>query len=635
VTKASFLQYVKSTSAKTAFLCVVIFFVAAGVRLLHFQDNQSGTPLAGMEAGEPARSILAGNIGEFLRGPNPPNNAAVLIRPPGYTFLVAVVFKVFGSSDNVMRVFQLLCDAAAAMFVFLIALQLLPLRGAAIIAGLLVAIAPQLAYYSSVLLPDSMVILPVLGAVYTCMKLIERPRLLMAVVTGALVGLSLWLRANTMMLAPFLAVPVFFLARRRDAFVLVAVMILVVAPITIRNWVVFHHFIPVGLGAGVTLIEGIGAYDRDNRFGLPASDMGICRWEAVLYNRPDYVERLFQPGGPSILTPDGIEREQKRVKIGWSIIRSNPFWFARVMVRRATNMLRMERINGVAIEPAVTHSLASAGIMPAVWSGAPAQLASTASNSSPRTRFALITQGPVPLVAPGVDQRAAQGDRLRIESDEFRKDDQIVVPAIQVESNNDYLLKIPIKVDRDGIAISVISGASGAVLATTTVYQWMDTPAAEQPVSVVQVPFVSRDTNSIRIVFGDFNQRTTKPALELGKVELFRLGAAAQVWTRWPRLIVHAMQKLFLTAIVLPLMILGLALMVIARRTRDLMILLAVPAYYMCFQSILHTDYRHVLPIYYFTFMLVALGLTWIGVLIWQGGRRLVGRGPQPSRSVA
>lgn len=627
MTKVSFLQNANRSKLRTALLCVVIFFVAAGVRLLHFQDIQSGTPLAGMEAGEPARSILAGNVAGFLRGANPPNNASVLIRPPGYTFLVAAVFKVFGSSDNVMRVFQLLCDAAAAVLVFLIALQLLPLRGAAIVAGVLVALAPQLAYYSCLLLPDSLVILPVLGAIYAVMKLIERPRLLTAVAAGTLIGLSLWLRANTMLLAAFLAIPVFFLARRRDAFVLVGVMMLVVAPITLRNWIVFHRFIPVGLGAGITLIEGIGAYDHDNRFGLPASDMGVCRWEAVLYNRPDYVDRLFQPGGPSILTPDGIEREQKRLKIGWSVIRSNPFWFSRVMIRRAANMLRMERMNAVATEPEVTHSLASADGMPPAWSSSPAELASTITNPSPGTRIALVAQGASQEIAQG----AAQGERLRIESDEFRRDDQIGLPAIPVEPNSDYLLKIPIKVDRDGIAVSVVSVPSGAVLATTTVYQWVDTPADEQPVSVAQLPFVSRDTNAVRIVLGDFNQRTTKPALEIGKVELFRLGAAAQLWTRLPRLIVHTLQKFFLTATVLPLVILGLVLMVRGCRPRELMIVLAVPVYYMCFQSLLHTDYRHVLPIYYFTFMLAALGLTWIGNTIWQGARSLVGTRRQPS----
>src|SRR5450432_3813530 len=73
-------------NVRTALLCAFIFLTAAGVRLMYLQDNQSGTPLAGMEAAEPARSILAGNVGTFLRGTNPPNNASVLIRPPGYTF---------------------------------------------------------------------------------------------------------------------------------------------------------------------------------------------------------------------------------------------------------------------------------------------------------------------------------------------------------------------------------------------------------------------------------------------------------------------------------------------------------------------------------------------------------------------
>src|SRR5687768_8632928 len=115
---------------------------------------------------------------------------------------------------------------------------------------------------------------------------------------------------------------------------------------TIRNWLVFNHFIPVSLGAGQTMLEGISDYDPARRFGIPDTDMGIMKMEAEQYNRPDYYSTLF--------APDGIKRERMRLTRGFGIIRDNPVWFASVMVRRAGSMLRLERARVVSYSPPVT-----------------------------------------------------------------------------------------------------------------------------------------------------------------------------------------------------------------------------------------------------------------------------------------
>ncbi|MBC7930773.1 MAG: hypothetical protein H7Z38_09460, partial [Rubrivivax sp.] len=221
--------------------------------------------------------------------------------------------------------------------------------------------------------------------------------------------------------------------------------LLAVAPLTIRNAVVFRSFIPVSLGAGQTLIEGIGDYDPERRFGLPETDVELQRQEAEMYGRPEYATSLFGP--------DAIARDRARLARGSAVIRSNPFWFASVMARRAASMLRLERT----------------------------PLASTA------------------------------------------------------------------------------------------------------PVS--------------------------------------------EGWTRAPRLVVRASQKLFITAIFLPLQIFGALVLARGRRWRSLAVLLAVPLYYICVQSALHTEYRYVLALQYFLFVLVAVALHQAALwarLKWagRGGRR-------------
>jgi hypothetical protein len=67
----------------------------------------------------------------------------------------------------------------------------------------------------------------------------------------------------------------------------------------------------------------------------------------------------------------------------------------------------------------------------------------------------------------------------------------------------------------------------------------------------------------------------------------------------------------------LPLAIFGLILLIRARRPSAIILLLTVPAYFMCVQSALHTEYRYVLAIHYFLFILVAVALYQAGDYLW------------------
>src|SRR5947209_888894 len=259
----------------------LVFVAAFGVRLLCWQDARAEVPRV-QTAVTNNYKHLAGLLRQngaasFFDPSSPTNDPDLLGHPPGYPFLLALLYGSFGESDSAVQVFQIVCDSLAAALVLLIAAELLP-SGVAVIAGLLVALAPQFCWNSVLLLPDTLAVLPVLLAVYLIIRARGRHALFKVLFAGALVGVSCWLRANALLLAPFLLllIPLFFERgrRRRAALALAGGALLAVAPLTVRNAFVFGHFIPVSLGAGQTLVEGIGDYDPERKFGLPDTEIG-------------------------------------------------------------------------------------------------------------------------------------------------------------------------------------------------------------------------------------------------------------------------------------------------------------------------------------------------------------------------
>lgn len=588
-------------------LSLVIFLLATGVRLLSWHDTQGEVwnvqTVVVDDYRNIARLFRQGGISSFLSRSSPLANPNTLNHPPGYSILMALIFSVFGESDQVIQFFQIACDAVAAVVVFLLVSQLLS-RSTAFVSGLLVALSPQFAWNCVLLLPDSLSVLPLLLAVYCLARAYRRPRMTTIMVAGALVGLSCWLRANAMLLAPFMAIAAMLLAgrgkRMASAAALMGGALLIVAPLTIRNAIVFGHFIPISLGAGQTFLEGIADYDEEKRFGIPETDMGIMKWESEIYNRPDYYGTLFNP--------DGIARERMRLRTGFKVVRSNPVWFFGVMVRRGASMLRLERVRLTSREPPVTHSLSGADASAPTWSISP---------------DAWLASGAV-VSAQAKATLAPDGGSLWLVGDDSKYGVQLASAPTPIRKDTDYVLLLPVRIERGRAFINIESAAESKTLYASAIVETIEAKTPEeQPAKLLRMPFVSgSDADHIQVTIANGASKPASPIVQLGQVRLFELGPASFVWTRAPRFIIRSVQKLFLTAIMLPLTLIGIILLARARRGRTLLILLVVPAYYLCVQSATHTEYRYVLAVHYLLFSMPAVTLTWLGVTLWKSLRK-------------
>jgi hypothetical protein len=652
----------KSRRIRLAVACAIIFLLASGVRLLHWQDKhveivEGKTALGGVfnRYQKEARRML--DSGGILFPSEPPaaGDARMLVHPPGYSILLAAIYRLGGDPYKWLWLTQIVCDGAAALLVFLIASELIDWR-VALIAAMLVAISPHLAYYSLILSPDSLAVVPLLIAIHFFIRACRETRLMFIIAAGALIGLSCWLRANALLLAPFLALLTLALFPRghrlRYSAVLLGSAMFVVSPITIRNLVVFHHFIPVSIAAGENLVVGIGDYDPERRFGMPQSDRETRMKDVEWNGRPDYAASLW--------TPDGIERDRVRFARGVDVIRSNPGWFLRVMLSRAGFMLRYNDssphrwpqntavVPVVFSEPPFGHPVLSASATEQAGSHSPVVLVLNGSvipQSVALTdeRQPAWSSSPEEFVANGnaLSQTAAavtfvrESQALQIAGDDSAYADQFESALIPVSRDTDYVLEIPVRLVQGNMALKITSADRRIACALATIADAEaeangtapeDTgtgPAAAEKMTVLQMPFASAKNTHVRVVLSNNGNANSRPSVQVGRAQVFEAGPTPYTLTRFPRGIVRTLQRnLFTTSRMLPIVILGIALLALARRWTVLVTLLVVAVYYLCVQAALSTEYRYILAIHYFLFVVAATTIYFGGAAILTTARR-------------
>lgn len=623
-----------------ALTCCLLFTLALGVRLLYWQDNQVRirqdqgwfSALLKPYLLEAERTLDDGSI-LFPNSPVDPSDARMIVHPPGYSLLIAALYgkkRPDNPYTNLRRI-QVVCDAATSVVVFLIAEELLPVA-VAIIAALLVAISPHFAYNSLRLSPDTLAVLPVLLAIHFVIRAIKRESLIGMIVAGALIGLSCWFRANALLLAPWLAITMAVLIKRgkrwRYSLALVGAVVIVIAPITIRNWVVYHEFIPVSLPAGINLIQGIAEYDREGRFGMPLQDRDTRDQEVNIYNRPDYRDDLWMP--------DGIARERDRMRRGMTVVRSNPGWYLKTMIHRTGFMMSYNdskprdwpyntaQAPSLLAEPAFEHRLKPAGEMPEIWLSPPSELLSSGTILSQEAEVTIV----------------AESGALRVKGDANEFGKQFATAPIAVRERRDYVLTLAAKPENGLTSVSIMTTdlrvglASADILTRRQAKERRDIETGRTPKQGVKegprsesitLPFASGNRNEVRIVVSNNGTAGGHPIAVLGQASLSDYGPTRYLWTRYPRAIIHWFEEsLFTTSHMLPLVLIGIALLIMRKHWKALLMILAVPIYYLGSHAGFSVEYRYILAIHYFCFIAGAVTIYGVGQIIGQAYTKIV-----------
>jgi 4-amino-4-deoxy-L-arabinose transferase-like glycosyltransferase len=228
----------------------------------------------------------------------PPSNRAPgggpsAFRPPGYPVFLAGVYVIAGGpSPGAGRLAGAFLGTLSVALIGLIALRLWGRRVGMLALGIAAA-TPSLVILSTALISEALFVPVMLAAVLSALEARRSERRYRWLIgTGVLVGLASLTRTNGLiLLVPFSLAFVPTRSRRRlgawvPPTVFVITALLTVAPWTVRNWTVFHTFIPVSDESGYTLA---GTYNQVSRAARRTPALWI---EAEHGKSPEYARIL-------------------------------------------------------------------------------------------------------------------------------------------------------------------------------------------------------------------------------------------------------------------------------------------------------------------------------------------------------
>lgn len=183
-------------------------------------------------------------------------------RAPLYGYFLAALSWISGSSIFWSKVLQLLLCGFTASLIYRMTAHLFGHR-AALIAGLAYAFYATLIFYETMFLIPALFLFFLCWGMYRVLNYRDSSSSRHWLITGIVFGLAVLARPNVLLVIPFLMLWLYFetagprlLARLRRPALLLAGVVLMITPVTVRNLVVTGDFILISSQGGVNLYIG-------------------------------------------------------------------------------------------------------------------------------------------------------------------------------------------------------------------------------------------------------------------------------------------------------------------------------------------------------------------------------------------
>src|SRR5437868_2310018 len=331
----------RSSAALFVLLLITISVRVATFNFMRAQVNDPSRFQVGSYAkfDRQARDILDGR--QKLFWIDDPTRTDLAKYPPAFAALVALIYKL--SSERSAYAVQIVLWCADLILSLLlvagIAASAFGAR-AAIASVFFLGLSPPFAMYAAYPSADMPATWFVLGGNWLLLLAAQRKNVWLALAAGVVLGIACWLRVNPLYLCVAWAIALLVLVQtswahklKMSAAVLLGTVI-TIAPIIIRNYLVFPDFTPTGGTIGVNLWEGLGETEPGRSNGFIFGDEKMVERERVKMNLPPDVPVDAQ-------WPDGIRRDRERTREALAFIRQHKIWYLRVMAGRMWGMLKV------------------------------------------------------------------------------------------------------------------------------------------------------------------------------------------------------------------------------------------------------------------------------------------------------
>lgn len=254
-------------------------------------------------------------------------NHLTAYRPPVPSMVWAALYFIFGHHVGIVRVAHCLIGAATILLVYEIGRRCYS-DSVGLLAAALFTIYPYSLLIATVLEAESISLALFLSYIVVSLQFAEKPTWLRATGAGLLLGLTLLARAWAVFMLPLAGCWALWQFRGRwremlQALLIPTAAVLTLVPWTIRNYMVFHAFIPFSTMGGSALLQA------NNR--VVVTDplyFGYTVWDTKI---PEYRDALRAPN-------DELERDRVANRLAVEWLKANPdkWWFlAREKLTRA------------------------------------------------------------------------------------------------------------------------------------------------------------------------------------------------------------------------------------------------------------------------------------------------------------
>jgi len=240
-------------------------------------------------------------------------------RAPGTSVLWAGLYLTFGHRYSVVRITQCVLDTLTILLICGIGRKCFG-DTVALLAAAIYAVWPTALLYSSQLGSEPLYTFLFCWFILISLQYAERPSRPRSIAAGVLLGLAMLTRGNAVMMVALIVPWSVWQFRRTPRLVvrglaisLVALVMLV--PWTIRNYEIFHSFIPFETGGGDVLL---GSYNR-----IVASDPSeYGYWIYPTSELPEYRDQITAPN-------DEVIRDHVETQLAMQWARNHPetWWY--------------------------------------------------------------------------------------------------------------------------------------------------------------------------------------------------------------------------------------------------------------------------------------------------------------------